>query len=49
MALVEIRGLTKRFHKGDEVITPLDNVDLDIEQGDFVALMGPVGPARARC
>jgi putative ABC transport system ATP-binding protein len=47
MALVEIRGLTKQFRKGDEVITPLDAVDLDIEQGDFVTLMGASGSGKS--
>jgi putative ABC transport system ATP-binding protein len=47
MALVEIRNLTKRFRKGDEVITPLDDVDLDIEQEDFVSLMGPSGTGKS--
>ena len=40
MALVEIRRLTKQFRKGDEVITPLSEVNLEIDQGDFVSLMG---------
>jgi len=47
MALVEIRNLTKRFRKGDEVITPLDDVDLDIEPEDFVSLMGPSGTGKS--
>lgn len=47
MALVEIRGLTKSFRKGDEVITPLKDVDLDIQEGDFVSLMGPSGTGKS--
>jgi putative ABC transport system ATP-binding protein len=47
MALVEIRQLTKQYHKGNEVVTPLDAVDLDIERGDFVALMGPSGTGKS--
>ena len=47
MALVEIRNLTKRFRKGDEVITPLENVDLDVEAGDFISLMGPSGTGKS--
>jgi putative ABC transport system ATP-binding protein len=47
MALVEIRSLTKRFRKGDETITPLDDVDLDIEPGEFVVLMGPSGTGKS--
>lgn len=47
MALVEIRKLTRQFRKGDEVITPLQDVDLDIEEGDFVSLMGPSGTGKS--
>ncbi len=47
MALVELRGVTKRFSKGDEVITPLDQVDLDIEAGEFLSLMGPSGTGKS--
>jgi len=47
MALVELRNLSKSFSKGDEVITPLKNVDLDIQQGDFVSLMGPSGTGKS--
>ena len=47
MALVEIRRLTKRFRKGDETITPLDGVDLEIDKGEFVVLMGPSGTGKS--
>jgi len=47
MALVEIRDLTKQFRKGDEVITPLQGVDLEIERGDFVSLMGASGSGKS--
>nr|WP_296459314.1 ABC transporter ATP-binding protein [Rubinisphaera sp.] len=47
MALVEIRNLSKSFSKGGEVISPLKDVDLDIEQGDFVSLMGPSGTGKS--
>lgn len=47
MALVELRGVCKSFRKGDETITPLDNIDLDIEAGEFVSLMGPSGTGKS--
>ena len=47
MALVEIKKLTKQFRKGDEVITPLNEVNLEIEQGDFVSLMGASGSGKS--
>lgn len=47
MALIEIRDLTKQFRKGDEVITPLAGVNLNIERGDFVSLMGASGSGKS--
>lgn len=47
MALVEIRNITKTFRKGDETIVPLDNVTLDIYEGEFVSLMGPSGTGKS--
>jgi putative ABC transport system ATP-binding protein len=47
MALVEIRNVTKRYHKGGETITPLEDVTLDIEDGEFVSLMGASGTGKS--
>jgi putative ABC transport system ATP-binding protein len=47
MALVELRGVCKSFRKGDETITPLDNIDLEIDAGEFVSLMGPSGTGKS--
>lgn len=46
MVLIECRGLSRTYHKGDTEITPLANLDLDIEQGQFLALMGPSGSGK---
>jgi putative ABC transport system ATP-binding protein len=47
MALIEIRDITKRYHKGGETITPLDAVSLDIDEGEFVSLMGQSGSGKS--
>jgi len=45
-ALVEIHGLTKVYERGKQRIEVLHGIELDIEQGDFVALMGPSGSGK---
>ena len=47
MALVEIRNVTKKYHKGGETIAPLDDVSVDIQAGDFVSLMGSSGTGKS--
>jgi len=47
MALVEIRNVTKEYRKGDLKITPLHDVSLDVDQGDFVSLMGASGSGKS--
>jgi putative ABC transport system ATP-binding protein len=47
VALVEVRGVTRTFRKGDVEITPLKDVDLDVEKGDFVSLMGSSGSGKS--
>jgi putative ABC transport system ATP-binding protein len=46
MALIECRKLTRSYRKGESVITPLADLDLDVEQGEFLALMGPSGSGK---
>ncbi len=41
--LVSINKLSKYYQRGSEKVQVLQNLDLEIEQGDFLALMGPSG------
>ncbi len=45
--MVEIRDLSKIYRQGDIDVTALDNITLDIEEGDFLALMGPSGSGKS--
>jgi putative ABC transport system ATP-binding protein len=46
MPLIECRRLTKSYTKGDTLITPLKELDLTVEAGEFLALMGPSGSGK---
>jgi putative ABC transport system ATP-binding protein len=43
---VEVAGVTKTFFGKGEDVTPLADLSLTIERGDFVALMGPSGSGK---
>jgi putative ABC transport system ATP-binding protein len=45
-ALVEIRSLTKAYVRGKQRVEVLHGINLDIPEGDFVALMGPSGSGK---
>lgn len=45
-ALVTVRDLHKVFHRGGERIDVLQGVNLEIPEGDFLALMGPSGSGK---
>ena len=44
--LVQLRNLTKTYQRGPEKVEVLHGIDLDIQQGDFAALMGPSGSGK---
>ena len=45
-ALVELENLSKIYERGKQKIEVLHHVQLDIGQGDFMALMGPSGSGK---
>jgi len=44
--LVEINNLTKSYRRGVQIIKVLENVCLNIPEGEFLALMGPSGSGK---
>jgi putative ABC transport system ATP-binding protein len=45
-ALIEIRDLSKVYTRGKQKVEVLHHIDLDVGQGDFLALMGPSGSGK---
>ena len=45
--LVSIRHLTKIYQRGQEKVHVLQDLDLEIPKGDFLALMGPSGSGKS--
>jgi putative ABC transport system ATP-binding protein len=45
--LIRLRGVTKTYGAGAATLRALDAVDLDIERGEFVAIMGPSGSGKS--
>lgn len=46
MSFATLRGVTRRFVKGEHEVVPLHQVDLDIGAGEFLVLLGPSGSGK---
>ena len=44
--IIECRKVTRSYRKGAALITPLHELDLDVREGEFLALMGPSGSGK---
>jgi putative ABC transport system ATP-binding protein len=45
--LVAIRGLTKYYTRGEQIIPVLVDINIDVMHGDYIALMGPSGSGKS--
>ncbi|HEY1091766.1 MAG TPA: ABC transporter ATP-binding protein [Burkholderiaceae bacterium] len=46
MSIIQIRDLSKVYSRGKQKVEVLHSINLDVERGDFVALMGPSGSGK---
>ena len=45
-SIVQIKGLSKVFRRDSFEVTALENIDLSVEEGEFLCLMGPSGSGK---
>lgn len=45
--LIEITDLKKRYQMGSEVVWALDGISLNVERGEYIAIMGPSGSGKS--
>jgi putative ABC transport system ATP-binding protein len=45
--VIEIRGLTKVYHMGEVEVRAVNGIDLTVERGELVAIMGPSGSGKS--
>jgi putative ABC transport system ATP-binding protein len=45
--IIEIKGITKTYKIGSQIVEALKSVDLDIYENEYVALMGPSGSGKS--
>ena len=49
MALIEVKNAIKTYQMGDELFYAMNDISFEIEQGDFVAIMGASGSGKSTC
>ena len=47
MNILEVKNLTKTYGKGNTLVKALDDVSFEVEQGEFVAIIGPSGSGKS--
>jgi putative ABC transport system ATP-binding protein len=45
--VIRLKDVAKYYEMGDGVVKALDHFDIEIQQGDFVAIMGPSGSGKS--
>jgi putative ABC transport system ATP-binding protein len=45
--IIRLRDVAKYYHMGDETVKALDEINIDVYQGEFVAIVGPSGSGKS--
>jgi putative ABC transport system ATP-binding protein len=46
-AMMELRGISREYVVGDQIVHALDDVDLTIDAGEYISIMGPSGSGKS--
>ena len=47
MKIIKVENLSKMYGKGDAKVVALDNVSIEVEEGEFIAVIGPSGSGKS--
>jgi len=47
--IIELRDVRRVFGKGESAVRALDGIDLDVNEGDYLAVMGASGSGKSTC
>ena len=45
--LIKLEGISKYYYMGENIVKAVDGVDIEVNKGDFVAIMGPSGSGKS--
>ena len=45
--LIELKNINKSYQNGDQTLQVLKDIHLDVEEGEFLAIMGPSGSGKS--
>jgi putative ABC transport system ATP-binding protein len=45
--IIKLRNVAKYYEMGENIVRALDRINIDVEQGDFIAIMGPSGSGKS--
>lgn len=45
--MIQLSGIARIFHMGDQAVRALDHIDLTIDSGEYVSVMGPSGSGKS--
>lgn len=46
-SLIEIKNISKSYRRGNQIVPVLDNINMEVAEGEFIALMGPSGSGKS--